>query len=101
MTAMEEIQAAIEKLTGLKDAANNWTSTIQPLRYWGNISGPVISHREACERYKSLEEALHRTINAQLAILQGVSTRPASTLDMREYDVQALDLARAINGSAS
>ena len=88
MGAADEIRAAIEKLTVLRSV-----DLMYPDQYPGDTDA---AFRAAC----GLIATLHRTIDAQLAILQGVSTRPASTLDMREYDVQALALARAINGGS-
>ena len=103
MSDSEEIQTALDKLIGLKDAANGWTSTIQPSGYWGNLTSPVISHREASEKYKSLEEALHRTIDAQLMILVfAISLHPLKDKTRTEWATihNAETLARAINGGA-
>ena len=94
---------ALDKLTGLKDAANGWTSTIQPSGYWGNLTNPVIAHRKASERYKSLEEALNRTIDAQLGILQfAAKLHPLKDKTRTEWATihNAETLARAINGGA-
>ena len=87
MTAVQEIQAAIDELTKLKN---------EPIV----TALFTVTEADAAWFIRTSKRLtiFHRTIDAQLAILRGVSTRPASTLDMREYDVEALALARAING---
>lgn len=108
MSAVEEIQAAIEKLTELRDERgyvemNGWlaeiregaTGAIEDPGYEGLTNDPIIV-------------TLHRTIDAQLAILEAAvghfPERFMQVQDQREWldkrpsTRNALDLARAING---
>ena len=110
MTAVEEIQAAIDKLRSLHSSLGFMALGEDPGELYARVEeddddegnrvfyGLNLTGVDSDEEINSAIVTLHRTIDAQLAILRGVSTRPASTLDMREYDVEALALARAING---
>ena len=123
MSAVEEIQAAIETLTKLRDE-----SAVGPWRSYG--SGPangehwyVFDHDEEMvvqvssqdgsnedERRPNAEliATLHRTINAQIALLTHTVEIHAKYLEARMElrwevairDAGDLDLARAINGAS-
>lgn len=111
MSAVEEIQAAIEKLTELRDERgyvemNGWlaeiregaTGAIEDPGYEGLTNDPIIV-------------TLHRTIDAQLAILEAavgeifeweqdpdVGYKAERMFKIAATGRAALDLARAING---
>ena len=94
MNAIEEIQAAIEKLTRQRDAATAgvWVD------YGGFISGRAGQWVSGDSRSvdSALIVTLHRTIDAQLAILQLAITFAEITHNV--YTDTCVDLARAING---
>lgn len=111
MTAAEEIAAAIEKLEALQSAAfpGEWTA------YHSGVANGDHSHvvaNDASIAYISANDgideefraptadlivALHRTIDAQLALLRESLRSPAMT----GHGIATLGLARAILGEAS
>lgn len=115
MTALQEIEAAIEKLTRLRDESDENQGT----RSW-EARGIIGRHRRAdvvddihqvvAESLYTPDAALivtlHRTIDAQLKILTGSAGLHAKYADVgREAEWIAaveragdLDLARAVNG---
>ena len=112
MTAVEEIQAAIEKLTELRNLSNEggnrreWKSTpLSPLIQADVIDsfGDVVVER-AYAPDAELIVTLHRTIDAQLALLKdGVkfTTVHWGQVELRrDIGKYALALARAINGAS-
>lgn len=92
MNAVEEIEAAIAKLSGLKEA-------VTP-KYFETMSYYLMGKRHP---YSDLALTLHRTIDAQLAILRGAvrdeAWNPAHEWSSFMYEILAL--ARAINGTHS
>src|SRR5690554_4219384 len=104
MSAVDEIQAAIDKLTAMRADSRDgpwlnsgtwWLEGVEHHVVYGPNLGEVAFASDDADA--ELIAVLHRTIDAQLTILRGALTRPASTFDMREYDLEALALARAIN----
>ena len=105
MTPVEEIEAAIAKLTGLRDSSLSapWVGWRQnePLggeRFGVESRGEYVAKTFARSETE-LIEVLHRTIDTQLAILR-------ETLEYEDgfgidEDDTTLILARAINGTAS
>jgi hypothetical protein len=89
MTAVEEIRAAIEKLTELKNMSTQPDAT-------GSSDVATCFNRHDAE----LIVTLHRTIDAQLAILRHVAEHYRGDLGIgtNRYVVA---LARAINGEAT
>jgi hypothetical protein len=123
VSAVDEIETAVKKLTQLRDAS---TAGIWRGRYYGGTRLPkqrivsVVASAEDDEHglervvnlgdYFTKEDAaliitLHRTIDAQLAILRvGLSAYTEYISDIRralKHDKAALALARAINGTPS
>ena len=115
MSAVDEIRAAIEKLTGLKESSTQGVWTILdggdrfiaeedplgdgPFEYI--VTEPVAFRREAdCD----LIEVLHRTIDAQIGVLRDALSLYEDPIPMfigREDQVcwHQIALARAINGA--
>lgn len=113
MSAIEEIQAAIEKLTGQREQ-----STPGPWWAWHPASGrgnssvdapsgdpdnpemPVEGERADVE----LIVTLHRTIDAQLAILTAtlemLKSAERDAFDVSDWEGPELTLGRAITGTA-
>ena len=99
MTAVQEIQPAIEKLTTLRDETNysemnGWLAESVP-----GAPGQIDDPGYAPLTNDPLIVTLHNTIDAQLAILQGgvTFTRQHPHLHV----IEILDLARSINGVSS
>ena len=106
MNAVEEIQAAIENLTELKNGASRaeWSAwrMYRPARgtFYGVEDGDVneIAFTRT-QQDAELIEVLHRTIDAQLTILSGeVNFCRVSGFSPARNKV---DLARAINGATA
>ena len=88
MTAAQEIQAAIDKLTTMRSV-----DLMYPDKYEGDTDADFDA---ACK----LITTLHRTIDAQLAILNFIATSGHMYDDVELVEVYAeqFALARAING---
>lgn len=114
MSAVEEIEAAVAKLTKLRDESvlGPWEGWKQynPLR--GNLYGIEARGAEVAKTYTvadtELIETLHRTIDAQLKLLSGTLRLFAAAVDLgREREWLSaveragdLDLARSINATS-
>lgn len=106
MSAVDEIQAAIVKLTELKESPkppyfDRWND--EDFTY-GNLDDAVEEGFDFGEAYGKWHEA-HRTIDAQLAILADFADRYAlrtksDWVPIAPAASNALALARAINGTA-
>ena len=91
MTAAQEIQAAIDKLTGLRES-----STYIEINGWLTEGGCSAITNDP------LIVTLHRTIDAQLAILDvAVAYGELGEGEGSRFIVAAKLLARAINGATS
>jgi len=126
VTAVEEVQAAIEKLTALRNASSPapWAVThdsagVSVLCNMGDsLSIPVVAVLSdedgddfnpdpgGADNDAYLIVTLHRTIDAQLVILQDFADRFAGRADSPWVPIapaatNALALARAINGTPS
>jgi len=106
MNAAEEIQAAIDKLTALRDKSTpgpwflTYESATHP-RVWGAADEDAADHVATMARSPrdaDLIVTLHRTISAQLAILR--ESMRFARADALFDDATELALARAINGGA-
>lgn len=110
MNAAETIQAAIDKLEQKQAAATTgeWAMSGNDTFGYGVASSPndlVISRWEVSDEDADLIVTLHRTIDAQLAILknnyggaQDADRYGWSSADSPDAVADALDLARAILG---
>ena len=87
MSAVDEIEAAIAKLTGLRSSVTEPHFKAMAYYATGTQGG-----------YTELTLVLHRTIDAQLAILR-IAAQFAQITPNRYTDA-GVDLARAINGTA-
>ena len=105
MSAVDEIQAAIEKLIGLRDHSlyqGKWTAIdhANGFNYGAENAddGPVLWMEDIDAR--DLVVTLHNTIDAQLAILRNVITcaHLYNEAELAEAYAEDIDLARAING---
>lgn len=106
MSAVEEIEAAIAKLTKLRDETrygelNGWLYEMpeDTSGYWG---GPDDDPRQPITN-DPLMVTLHRTIDAQLALIQAVAAlNLGPTLDDLPggFFGRTVDLARAINATS-
>ena len=98
MTAVEEVQAAIDKLTKLRSESKPgpWTDT------WGSATVPAAD--DLAGEDAELIIALHGTIDAQLAIFEDFAYRYrtawAHWIPAGPGAGNTLALARAINGPA-
>lgn len=118
MTPVEEVEAAIAKLTTLKDTSTpgDWFLTYESAthpRVWGNASLDSLDADHVATTARSaidaeLIVALHRTIDAQLAVLNEslefyANSKAIGMTDseMAEYYSNTITLAKAINGSVS
>ncbi|MEC5149195.1 hypothetical protein [Cryobacterium sp. GrIS_2_6] len=109
MTAVEEIQAAIEKLTSLRDECgyfemNGWLAEEVP-----GASGAIDDPGYAPVTNDPLMVTLHRTIDAQLDILSDglnalMNPLPFFFVNGKDFSSNVyhfhIELARAINGTA-
>ena len=105
MSAIEEIQAAIDKLTKMRgDGAEWWVFEPDPNAIYQTTEDDREDHvlDTVNESDRDLIVTLHRTIDAQLAILRVGSAAYAhySTDEARDlgHDKASVQLARAING---
>lgn len=107
MSAVERLQAAIDKLERLRAEAtpNPWHASGRYIGHREADGKSIRYHLRAGESDADLIVTLHRTINAQLAILRaGIkneSVRRSSTLWSGLLDESACALADAILGSDS
>lgn len=105
MSAVEEIEAAIAKLTELRDRCSPFRWTAEPggdgwasIRNYNDRGNLITEIAEPLEDDALLIVTLHRTIDAQLAILR--STRELfDTWPKGELDPLVGDLVRAINST--
>lgn len=107
MTPLEELQAAHNRLSELRDSTR--TKNVQ---YKGGSTARGVhivsdSHSVSVSPYFELQRTLHRTIDAQLSMLENVIAEfvlPGARWgagDEPGAAKQVLSLARAINGEAS
>ena len=117
MTAVEEIHAAIEKLTAQRDKSTPgpWAvdDTDKCSVYYIDGGATILQPEDWYPRGDNrpagnaqLVVTLHNTIDAQLAILRDFMERyegraKADWTPVASGAINALNLARAINGSAS
>ena len=119
MTAVEEIRAAIEKLTELKNMSTQpvesayWVQGANRKRYESArevYTGPEAAGSSDVATCFNRHDAelivtLHRTIDAQLAILKEAATQLADAYGGAqlgpEFYRAEIALARAINGEAT
>lgn len=116
MTAVEELRAAIVKLTELRDAAHDGPWSVEEIPETGECRlvrefeffGPqieVVAPGGMIRDDADLIVTLHRTIDAQLAILQEAATQLTDAYGGAqlgpEFYGNELALARAINGVSS
>jgi hypothetical protein len=106
MSAVEEIEAAIAKLTELreKSLSGPWEAWKQYNPLSGNIYGLEARDENVAKFYSPFEvelvEVLHRTIDAQIAILRGARLfKRHNVWSSTFYLEPCLALARAINGT--
>ena len=98
MGAVEEIQAAIDKLTGLRDSSpyiemNGWLAEQRP-----GASGAIYDPEYEGITNDPLIVALHRTIAAQLMMLgHSLILAEGAPFMFSTYGCLSIALARAIN----
>lgn len=105
MTSLEELQAAHKRLNELALGHNNGHPWMQLRDHAGIESacadGPHFIADTTGERTADLIVTLHRTIDAQLSILDTAITMEGTRLSAFKFlRVEAIRLARAINGGS-
>ena len=103
MNAASEIQAAIERLTALKDASDGpWAVRSDQ---WGHgVAGELVNRNdeyvveEGYLPYLMVIEVLHATIDAQMAVMRNFTEVYGESKTPNGYAMSILALARAING---